>query len=700
MTEFTAYDIDMTPVVHEDLNLRLLLGQLERVDLLLQRYTVKACVQANLHDHIVHAYLLPEEEFEARLTLPKGAPHWLTWSNEIAPLQAPSCPLLDQLQRRFDLTDFERDVLLLGLLPYFESRYYAVFAALQGGQNKKLVSFELALRLLCESASDQLVQETCFLPQSPLLSSQLINVGKRGDQQGEGWTQTLFQTDLSVYYFLTGQRHLPASLMGCAEWLSPPEPGWAPEPVLRGLHAQQALGDQRPLPVMLLRGPADSGRAFAVASCAKTLQRQTLELDMSRLPEADKDALPMLTQALREVRMRQACLVIRSLTSLLDERSNLLTSFAQQLQQPGLQVICLMDRLASMLSLPQVSQLLVEMPVLDSAQKQIFLRHALAPLTASSLDIDGLSQRLRFTPQTLPQMIQEAEYYRRLRDPAAPLIETDLYTASRLRAQQNFGKQARRIEPKRTFKDLIVGEELSVQLGEILIATKHRERVLEKGFGAKIGYGTGISALFYGESGTGKTMAAEVIAGQLGVDLIQIDLAAVVSKWIGETEKNLSRIFDLAEADAGVLFFDEADALFGKRSAVEDAKDRHANIEVSYLLQRLESYPGLVILATNNRGHLDDAFSRRFSFITQFPFPQAPLRERMWRQIWPQQVQLADEVDLVALSLRADFTGANIRNVALLATWLAEEEGTASVCQRHIDLAIKRELSKIGRLAL
>ncbi|WP_275388118.1 ATP-binding protein, partial [Xenorhabdus bovienii] len=227
----------------------------------------------------------------------------------------------------------------------------------------------------------------------------------------------------------------------------------------------------------------------------------------------------------------------------------------------------------------------------------------------------------------------------------------------------------------------------------------YRDQILDAGFQEKISYGTGISALFYGESGTGKTMAAEVIAGYLGVDLIKVDLSTVVNKYIGETEKNISRIFDLAEADSGVLFFDEADALFGKRSETKDAQDRHANIEVSYLLQRLEDYPGLVILATNNRSHLDSAFNRRFTFITRFTYPDETLRKKMWQKIWPEQLILSHEIDFEHLAKRSDLTGANIRNIALLSSILAADDNTGQVENKHIERAVILELNKTGRLA-
>lgn len=681
-----------------------ILRQLERIDLMLQQWGAQV---RQLREHpILEKFTLSQEAIRARLITPDGAPYCLAsftqWENEAFSLDVGDCDLLNLLVARFGLSSFERDVLLLGLLPYFDSRYFSLFSALQGGRQKKWPSFELALNLLKSFPLEKILQEISFLPQSPLLAYQLLKISKTGEQLGEGRNQTLFLTDPGVYHYLVARHFLPESLADCAEWLSVSGHSGAAAcpPSVSAAMATIFTSSTGVSPVMMLHGAVDSGRAMAITSAATALQCHTLQFDISRLPEDDKEARAIITQVLREVRIHGAVLLVRSLRTLSDKRQGLLAFFAQQLNQPGLRVVCLCEPRQAMIWLPHVQQLAIDMPVFGMTEKVELLSHALNAASVSNIDVERLCRRVHFTAQTLPRTLQEAESYRELRDPTSTLTEHDLRKAFRLRSQQNFSNLARRIEPKRTFDDLIVGDELQQQLGEILIATKHCGRALEAGFSAKVRYGTGVSALFYGDSGTGKTMAAEVIAGQLGVDVIQIDLAAVVSKYIGETEKNLSRIFDLAEADSGVLFFDEADALFGKRSAVKDAKDRNANIEVSYLLQRLESYPGLVVLATNNRSHLDDAFSRRFTFITRFAFPDAVLRERMWRKIWPEEFRIDQEVDFKQLALRAELTGANIRNIALLATWLAAEDGRGNICNHHIEQAMQRELAKIGRLTL
>jgi SpoVK/Ycf46/Vps4 family AAA+-type ATPase len=232
-------------------------------------------------------------------------------------------------------------------------------------------------------------------------------------------------------------------------------------------------------------------------------------------------------------------------------------------------------------------------------------------------------------------------------------------------------------------------------LQEIALQMRNRAKVYESwGFAGKSARGLGISALFAGASGTGKTMAAEVLANELAVDLYRIDLSQVVSKYIGETEKNLRRVFDAAEEGGAILLFDEADALFGKRSEVRDSHDRYANIEVSYLLQRMEAYRGLAILTTNMKNALDPAFLRRLRFIVQFPFPDATQRAEIWRRIFPHETPTED-LDLTKLA-RLNVAGGNIRNIALNAAFLAADAGEA-VRMRHLLKAAGAEYTKLER---
>jgi len=236
------------------------------------------------------------------------------------------------------------------------------------------------------------------------------------------------------------------------------------------------------------------------------------------------------------------------------------------------------------------------------------------------------------------------------------------------------------------------------QLRDVCISLQFRHVVLDDwGFDQRLAGGKGLAVLFSGPSGTGKTMAASIIAAELGLQIYRIDLSTVVSKYIGETEKNLSSIFAAAQSSNAVLFFDEADALFGKRSEVNDAHDRYANIEVAYLLQRVETYEGIVVLATNLGRNIDEAFARRMQHMIEFPLPGPAQRARIWRGMFPADAPVAADVDHDFLSRQFDLAGGNIRNVVVAAAFNAAAEQSA-ITMRHLIAATARELEKMGRL--
>ena len=274
----------------------------------------------------------------------------------------------------------------------------------------------------------------------------------------------------------------------------------------------------------------------------------------------------------------------------------------------------------------------------------------------------------------------------------------DFFIATRAQTGHDLAALTKKIAPKYTWEDIVLPEDALAQLREICQRVAYRHRVLDEwGFDRKLSLGKGINALFSGPSGTGKTMAAEVIANALGLDLYKIDLSAVVSKYIGETEKNLERIFTAAESANAILFFDEADALFGKRSEVRDAHDRYANIEIAYLLQKMEQYDGLAILATNLRQNMDEAFIRRLQCIVGFPFPDEAHRYQIWQVHFPAEAPRDEHVDLGFLAKQFRLAGGNIKNIVLHAAFLSAANG-GEIDMAHLIRATKREYQKMGRV--
>ncbi len=318
-------------------------------------------------------------------------------------------------------------------------------------------------------------------------------------------------------------------------------------------------------------------------------------------------------------------------------------------------------------------------------------------------ELDTFANRYRLGRQQLIQTVAYARDRAWARAQAdgtgdPPRIDfDDLVEGARAQFARDVGGLARRIEPRFAFDDLVLPQREKSHLRELMAFVERRGKVYENwGFSSRFPRGTGAKALFFGRSGTGKTMAAECIARGLGMDLFKVDLSSVVSKWVGETEKNLGAIFDRAEEAQAVLLFDEADALFGARTNVGNAVDRYANLETNYLLQRIEDYDGVAILSSNLKQNIDEAFTRRFHFIIEFPFPDEPSREEIWQRAYPPEAPLGDDVDFAFLAMKFKFTGGNIKNSVLRSAFLGATEGEG-IAMRHIVRGVLREYQNLER---
>ncbi len=346
------------------------------------------------------------------------------------------------------------------------------------------------------------------------------------------------------------------------------------------------------------------------------------------------------------------------------------------------------------LALGDRTVLLIDAPMPSFQERE----RAWADLTGTALTRD-VAAKFRLS---IGQIVEGAEVARLAagaRGATAPEPE-DLDLGARQASSSRLGELAARLAPGFRWDDLVLPERQREVLRSISAYLRHRDRVLsEWGYERTVARTQGLKVLFAGESGTGKTMAAQVLAAELGLELFRVDLATVVSKYIGETEKNLERIFRAAEGSNAILFFDEADALFGKRSEVSDSHDRYANIEVAYLLQSMEQYPGAVILATNFRRNIDDAFIRRLDFVIDFPFPEADDRRRIWELLLPAEAPVAGDVDLDFLATQFKLSGGAIRNCSLAAAFQAADEGD-EIAMRHLVRAVALEYGKQGRLTL
>ncbi|BEM90368.1 ATPase (plasmid) [Serratia marcescens] len=682
---------------------------LEYVDLVLQGLLLWQ--QDHEEDRLNMAGLLlsPGELAENRIR-PTGVPYWIRQPDTVPWLEGVQIPPVEgrlaEVVERFGLTSFETQVLVLCVLPLLDTRYEMLMAYLQGEDKVTWPGIDLALMLFSTSTAERMAHRQTLCSRSgALLHEGLVSTLERNGRPSGSCEAVYLRLDAAVFHFLCGEQAntLRIGLGDAARWDVPLKGGALRDGAWSACAKQlqqvcfSPLRAGEPTPVVLLLG--GQGRTALMGQLAGEAGRPMLVLELGQLPTEIAAAWTVLRAVLRTVRLYAGVLLLHGWADRNEDHHLLLSRLEPYLVNHGQPIVCLVspDNAGSLL--PGMARLRITLPPRAAQDERGLLQGLAQDVTTHDWDWEGVLRRTRVDPDGLAQTWQEAQGYRQLRDPKAPLTQQDVQQALHVRGQQHFGPLAQRVHPRRTFVDLIVGADLEVHLREILVAIRQRERVLEHGFDRKVGYGTGISALFYGESGTGKTMAAEVLAGELGLDLIKVDLSTVVNKYIGETEKNLAKIFDLAVADTGVLLFDEADALFGKRSEVKNAQDRHANIEVSYLLQRLEQYPGLVVLTTNNRSHLDAAFTRRLTFITRFDIPDTLLRERMWRAIWPADIGVDDDVDWSHWAAATELTGAGIRNVALSASWQASEH-RRTVTHEDITRAVRRELDKTGRIML
>jgi SpoVK/Ycf46/Vps4 family AAA+-type ATPase len=338
----------------------------------------------------------------------------------------------------------------------------------------------------------------------------------------------------------------------------------------------------------------------------------------------------------------------------------------------------------------------IEIPVPDYAMRKTIWGQYLTGKN-SEVDVSALANKFKFTVGQIKDAVVSAQKLAVLHERENITLQ-DLYNGCRAQSNQKLTALAKRIKPKYRWDDLILPKEKKEQLEEVKNYIKNKGVVYHDwGFDNKLSLGKGLDILFSGASGTGKTMAAEVIASKLGLDLYKIDLSMVVSKYIGETEKNLNRIFKEAEQSNAILFFDEADALFGKRSEVRDSHDRYANIEISYLLQKMEENEGIVIMATNLSQNIDDAFMRRMHFNVEFPFPEEEYRYKIWRSLFPKEAPIADDIEFEFLAKRFKLAGGNIKNIVVNAAFLAAEE-SGVIGMEHVIKAAKREFQKIGKV--
>jgi hypothetical protein len=568
---------------------------------------------------------------------------------------------LDRICELFGLSPFERHILLLCAGVEMDSRLAALCGEARGYSQISPQRWHATFGLAMATHADP--HWSALAPNAPLRRFRLLEV-----ENGHGLTTAPLRIDERILHYLAGMNVLDQRL---ASLLQPsPFPEWIAEThksvATRAVRVFQAQA------VLHLLGDDFQGQEDVASLAAQDIGRHLFVARAEDLPAAgaDLDQLALLWQ--REERLLPGALLIQC-------GSHGLTASARHLAERLPAPLVLASREPVRLN-RAVLRFDVDKP--SAAEQRRLWKRAIQGRPPRRFSVDALSEQFRLSARTIFST-------------AAAAPPEQLWSVCRSLASPRLEDLAQRIVPRAGWEDLVLPELQINVLRQLASQVRHRIKVYETwDFAGKGRRGLGVSALFAGESGTGKTMAAEVLARELELDLYRIDLSAVVSKYIGETEKNLKQVFDAAEEGGVLLLFDEADALFGKRSDVKDSHDRYANIEVSYLLQRLEAYQGLAILTTNLKSALDKAFQRRLRFTVSFPFPSAAQREAIWRRIFPTRTPVRD-LDPKRLA-QLNVPGGTIRNIALNAAFLAAEAGEP-VQMGHLLEAARLEGQKMER---
>jgi AAA+ superfamily predicted ATPase len=598
---------------------------------------------------------------------------------------------LDRLCRILRLSLAERRCLVAVLAPEVDTRYERVFAYLQDDVTRKAPGLGLLLDLI--EPQDPLAARRLFLPGSNLLRWQLLQLSNR--PIGEPCTLLArgAHLDERIVEYLLDDGSSPCSESEDETTGPPPHNAKRWEAARRLLLEREEAGTNASR-LFVLSGPAGAGQRNLAGWLAREVGLPLFWVDA----RTDLKEAGSTRRAVREALLNEAALAIdcaeTSLT--IEAMSESLVALAELAREHlPLTFIILSRRPWQPLPAAWARDcMVVELPLPDRAERLLLWQEALADLTETGNTLPTLAAQFPFTGE---QIHIVADQFRH----TVPLA-ADGRSAERLKQLCRAHLPTRvpgviESDPQRTWDDLVLPSDIRAQLEELCGQARHRSTVLGQwGFDRKLSGGKGLHALFAGPSGTGKTLAAEVIASALGRALWRIDLSQTVSKYIGETEKNLDRVFRAADSIAAVLFFDEADALFGKRSEVKDAHDRFANQEISYLLQQMDEYEGVAILATNLSRNLDEAFVRRLQFIVEFPFPDEEQRLRIWQTVFPDTAPRAENVDLPALARSVRMSGGHIRNIALAAAFAAAD-GEGVISMEHLWHAARREYQKIGQ---
>ncbi|HEC97728.1 MAG TPA: ATP-binding protein [Nitrospirae bacterium] len=619
---------------------------------------------------------------------------------------------MEHLKRLFGLTPFEVDAVLLCLAPCLDTKYEKLYAYLQDDISKKYSTLNLIFMLLTRTVKESALARQCFSAQAPLIQWQIL---KFGDDKRELSVPPLSRPiciDERIVDFILGSPFLDPVTSESLEVIEPQgeiDTLYLREDLKQKLkHLTRRLHEDKEFrsnAVVFFHGPHGVGKTTAAIAISGALNIPLLKINIKNLLKNEETFFETVKRIVREALLLQCSLLVKGFDLLISDEVKISHFREYILKEVSTfsYLTFLTGKLnwESTIELDNARFIKIHFPVPDFLLRKQIWEKALNGKHnfAISLTPDDLADKFKFTEGQIRAAVATARD-RTFFHPDDIVTDEDILTGCRRQNNQRLTELSLKVSQKCSWQDIVLPVDQLAQLKEICGHLKYRHIVYgEWGFDKKISSGKGLNVLFSGHSGTGKTMAAGILANELKLELYKIDLSQVVSKYIGETEKNLSRIFKEAETSNAILFFDEADALFGKRSEVKDAHDRYANIETGYLLQKMEEHEGVTILATNLRQNMDEAFVRRMQFIVDFPFPDKLHRCRIWKVHFPKEAPCGDDIDFEFLGRQFRLSGGNIRNIVINSSFLAAAN-SERIGMKHLIHATMREFQKMGKLCI
>jgi SpoVK/Ycf46/Vps4 family AAA+-type ATPase len=607
------------------------------------------------------------------------------------------------LSREFGLSPLEQDIVLVVLAPEIEPKYEMLYAYLNNDVGKKTPTLDLIARLLSHDERSKLDVRAALTCDAALLGQGLLRWLASSERHAS--TNAGLALHGSLPDFLLGLGFHDHS--GACELQSRTELAAQREAIDQAMRsrlqrtARAWARGAGVAPIWILHGRDEALRRNAATSLCQMLDLNMLTFDVTALPRRHEDFAAALHDALLRQRLIDAGLRLVGIDKFHDGEGKLAEALAavRNLRQARRPVFIDCESAGELAQLLRDTHVIsIGVPELERRGRSVAWHRALAThrVAASPQAIEAVANGFALTSEQIRRAAQAVADEHSDEDPPE-ISAAQLATAARAHSDQSIARIAQRLDLPFEWNDLVLPPVTIRRLRDIVHAIRDRHLVFgDWGFSRRSG-GFGLRILFAGPSGTGKTMAAATIAHELGVDIYRIDISQTVSKYIGETEKNLDKIFHAATHANAILFFDEADALFGKRSEVKDAHDRYSNIETAYLLQKLEEYQGVVFLASNLSRNIDSAFSRRLNFVVDFPPPDKQDRERLWRLMLASGAPVSNDVDIAFLAAQFPLTGGDIRNVTLDAAFLAARSDERSVTMKSLIVALGRQVTKQGR---